>query len=118
MNASRKGIIIAALPGLTWLLVLYSLAIHMRLSLGGWPYPGTEEGFSRALAVHSDIAVGLFIALFLSLFALPIPILVCLFVERLRRLALYLAFCALVTLLCLIVAEATVPGEFKAWLGA
>src|SRR4030095_3248298 len=100
MSTSRTGITIAALPGVVMLALFYSLALHMHQSLGGWPTSIGERGFPPALILHSAVTVNAFIVLFLSLFALPIPILICLFVERWRRFAVYLAVYAGVFLLC------------------
>jgi hypothetical protein len=110
-----KGMIFAALPGLTGLLLFYSLAIHMHLSLGGWPTSIGEYGFPRALIVHSAVTIDLFGALFLSLFLFPIPILVCLLVERWRQFAVYFAVCATACLLCLALAQFAAPAQFLYW---
>src|SRR5258708_2283018 len=100
MSTSRTGIIIAALPGVVMLALFCSLALHMHQSLGGWPTSIGERGFPPALVVHSAVTVNTFIVLFPSLFVLPIPILICLFVGHWRRFAVYFALYAGVFLLC------------------
>ena len=115
MNASHKGIVIAALPGITTLLLFYSLAIHMRESLGGWPSSIGERGFPRVLVFHSAITVDLFTALLLTLFLLPTPILICLFVERWRRFMVYFAVYAGALLLCFALTQFAAPAQFLSW---
>jgi hypothetical protein len=115
MSISLKGVTIAALPGLTMLALSYSLAIHMRQTLGGWPAAIGERGFPPALVVHCAVAVNFSIALFLTLFILPIPILVCLFVERWRRFAVHLAVYAGIFILCFAITQVAAPAGFLYW---
>ena len=114
MSASRKGIIIAVLPGIIMLALFYSLAIHMRQSLGGWPTSIGERGFPAGLVLHSAVTVNVFIVLFLSLFVSPIPILVCLIVER-WRFAVYFAIYAGASLLCFALTQFAAPAPFLYW---
>jgi len=97
------------------LALFYSLALHMHQSLGGWPTSIGERGFPPALVVHSAITVNFFIVLFLSFFVLPIPILVCLFVERWRRFAIYFAVYAGAFLLCFALTQFAAPAQFLYW---
>ena len=61
------------LPGLLFLLLFFSLAIHMHKSLGQWPERIGSEGFPPSLITHGDIAVLYFSGLLLFvLFAWPI----------------------------------------------
>jgi hypothetical protein len=115
MSTSRKGIVIAALPGIAMLLLFYSLAFHMHQSLGGWPSSIGERGFPKALVIHSTVASDLFSVLVLSLFILPIPILVCLLVERWQRLVPYIAAYAGAILLCFILSQFAAPEQFLYW---
>src|SRR6185436_9220623 len=115
MSTSRTGITIAALPGVVMLALFYSLALHMHQSLGGWPTSIGERGFSPALVAHSWIAVNVFILLFFSLFGLPIPILICSFVESWRRFNVYFAVYAGVILLCFAVTQLAAPPQFLYW---
>ena len=115
MSTSRTGITIAALPGLLMLALFYSLALHMHQSLGGWPTSIGERGFPPALVVHCAITVNVFMVLFLSLFVLPIPILVCLFVERWRRFVIYFAVYAGAFLLCFALTQFAAPAQFLYW---
>jgi hypothetical protein len=115
MKPSRKGLVLAALPGITALLLFYSLAIHMHQSLGGWPTSIGERGFSRPLVIHSLLTVDMFSAVTLTLFLLPIPMLVCLVVERWQRFVPYFAICAGAILLCFLLTQFAAPVPFLDW---
>src|SRR6266545_1310354 len=115
MSTSRTGMTIAALPGVVMLALFYSLALHMHQSLGGWPTSIGERGFPPALIVHSAITVNVFFVLFLSCFVVPIPILVCLLVERWRRFAVYFAVYAGVVLVCFALTQFAAPAQFLYW---
>src|SRR5690349_2503713 len=81
MRASRTGIVNSALPGLLALALFYSLALHMHRALHGWPSRIGDAGFPPALVAHANIATGyIVIALTVSIFVLPLAILVCFFV--------------------------------------
>ena len=114
MNTSRTGITIAALPGVVMLALFYSLAVHMHQSLGAWPTSIGERGFPPALITHSAITVNFFIGLFLSVFVLPLPILVCLLVERWRHFVVYFATYAGFFLLCFVLMQFA-PAQFLYW---
>ena len=73
------------------LVLFYSLAIHMRYTLGAWPTSIGDRGFPPALITHGKIAWKFFASLALfSIYFLPAAILVCLVVARWRRLVVYL----------------------------
>lgn len=118
MNASRTRITVAALPSALMLALYYSLAIHIHHSLGKWPTSIGERGFPSALATHCMIAVKFYSALILSLCALPIPILVCLLIERWRRfgrgLAVFLVTYAGFLILCCMLMQIA-PAGFLYW---
>ncbi len=118
MNASRTGITIAALPGIVMLALYYSLAIHMHHSLGTWPTSIGERGFPSTLVTHCAIAVNFYSALFLSMFILPVPILVCLLAERWRRFGrafgIYFVVYAGFLLLCFMLMQIA-PAQFLYW---
>jgi|GEM_PF-1328891 len=66
-------------------LSFFSLAVHMRLSLGEWPQSIGNDGFSSALIIHQDIAGLFFGALLLGMFFVWTPVaLVSCFSKRLR----------------------------------
>ena len=114
MSVSRKAIAIATLPGLTMLVLFYSLAIHMRERLGAWPESIGEHGFSSALVIHCAIAVSFYIALFLTVPVLPIPILACLMVDGWRRFAIYFVTYGGSLFLCLLLMQFA-PEKFLVW---
>jgi hypothetical protein len=100
MKVSRTGFIASAFPSFLMLGLFYSLAIHMRLSLGAWPNSIGERGFSPALFAHAQITVLCFeILLLATVFVLPVVILVCLSNSK-WRVARYLAFYGLVFFVC------------------
>jgi len=101
LSLARPGIAIAIFPPLAMLGLFYSLAIHMRQSLGAWPSSIGNRGFSPLLVAHADIVSRYSVALLLlSLFVLPVVILVCLLVPRWKRFVPYLVLYALLYLVC------------------
>lgn len=98
---SRTGIAVAALPPVMMLGLFYSLAIHMHQSLGAWPKSIGERGFPPLLVTHANFATSYFAALLLvSMFVLPVAILVCLLVPRWKRFVPYIALYALLFVVC------------------
>jgi hypothetical protein len=85
------GCVIATLPSVGVVSLFYALAVHMYRTLGAWPTCIGTGGFPPALRMHSEAAVIAFGILVQSLFLLPMPLLVCLFVLRWRHFAPYLA---------------------------
>lgn len=115
MKKSRTGIAIAIVPGLLLLGLFYSLALHMYKSLGGWPSAIGENGFPRLLITHARITVTLFQILLVATFGvLPFAAVICLSVERWRRLAPYLALFGLTFLICLGLMQLA-PHQFLYW---
>jgi hypothetical protein len=101
MKVSRTGLVASALPSLLMLGLFYSLALHMRQSLGAWPSSIGDRGFPASLVVHETVTVYFCIAfVVISVFVVPIAILVCLFVPRWRRLVPYFALYALLFGIC------------------
>jgi hypothetical protein len=115
MRVSRTGIVLSALPGLLALALFYSLAIHMHYALGAWPSAIGMSGFPPALVSHANIATSYFwISLLVSIYTLPVVILVCLFVSRWRRLVPYFALYAFVFIITLILMQCA-PDRFLYW---
>ena len=101
MKASRTGIALSALPGLLMVALFYSLAIHMRRSLGAWPMSIGERGFPSPLAAHAAVTGCVFVVLLLcSLYVAPGAIVTCLLVRRWRYLIPYFALFALLFFVC------------------
>jgi len=85
MKVSGKGLLISAMPGLMVLGLFYGLAMHMYLSLGGWPNSIGERGFPWTLVVHSRVTWKLCqLFLLTAVFAAQIALIVCLFERRWR----------------------------------
>ena len=115
MKASRTGIIVSALPSILMLGLFYSLAVHMRQSLGGWPTSIGERGFPPLLIIHAVISVDFCMALLLlSIYILPVAIVVCLLVRRWRRFVPYLALYAFFFAVCWGVMQLA-PTDFLDW---
>lgn len=115
MNVSRNGLLIATMPGMLLLVLFYSLAIHMLWRLDGWPASIGERCFPPALVAHAAIAVNFTGLLVVSLLAMPVPILICLFVKRWQRFAAYFSVYAAVTLLCCAMTFFAAPTPFLTW---
>ena len=82
--------IIAVMPWSLALGLFWSLAIHLYLSIGGWPEMGGTRGFSSVLLLHANIHYNylMFLSL-LTLFVCPVMFLLCLFIERLKKMVIY-----------------------------
>jgi hypothetical protein len=115
MKTSLTGIALASLPGLLALALFYSLAFHMYRSLGGWPSGIGEAGFSPALAMHAKIASGYFwITLGVSLFALPVAVMICWVVTRWRHFIPYFGLYVIVFVMIIIFMQLA-PEPFLYW---
>ena len=83
-----KGFAGAALfPGLGMLL-FYTLALHVRLSLGRWPHFG-EHLPTRLLSLHEKCVWHFYGVLFFSLYAVPIFVIGSVCYRRWRHLSVY-----------------------------
>jgi hypothetical protein len=106
---------VAVLPAFLMLLLFYSLAGHMRQTLGAWPSSIGERGFPALLLAHSRAAEDWFIVLvWISMFAWPAAFLVCVLVRRWRTCVYYLGLYALA---CLVAFGAMLlaPAPFLEW---
>jgi hypothetical protein len=110
MKVSRTGVLVSALPGAAMLALFYSLAVHMRYSLGAWPTSIGHRGFPSGLITHGQWAWNFCgILMLASLWLVPIAILVCLLVRSWRRFTIYFGIYAL-PLRCLLGPDASGPG--------
>ena len=112
---SKGFVALAFAPALINLVLIYSLAIHMRYSLGYWPDFG-ENGFPPALLTHVHVAERSFICLILATtFAWPIAYALTLLIRSWRRWSVYLD---LYFLACLFSVGAVLlaPAPFLDWL--
>jgi len=105
---------LAALPGFVMLGLYYSLAIHMRQSLGEWPSAIGEHGFPAALITHVSVARNYcFTLLLLSIFVWPAAFILCT-VDRLRGFLFYLGVYAFSFLVC-VGTMALAPSQYLHW---
>lgn len=83
------------------LALFYSLAIHMRLSLGAWPTSIGHRGFPPGLITHGQMTWNFCgILMLASIWIVPVSILVCLLVRPWRRFTIYFAIYALLYAVC------------------
>ena len=81
----RMAIAAATFHPIAALSLFYSLAIHIHRSHGGWPETFSDKGFPQGLVMHSDLAQLTFGSLLLAcIFIVPIAILLCACVPRMR----------------------------------
>jgi len=101
LKPTRAGVAVSVLPSLLMLVLFYSLAVHMRQSLGAWPTSIGERGFPPLLVTHATITAGFFMAVLLSSISVfPVAIVVCLLVQRWRRCVPYLALYVAMFFVC------------------
>ena len=81
--------------------LFYSLAIHMRWKLGGWPQSIGDYGFPSALSAHGNLTWDYCALLLLaSMVTVPLGILICLVVARWRALVRWFVLYALLYGIC------------------
>ena len=102
------------LPGVLLLVLFYSLAIHMRSSLGTWRGATGASGFSRVLLLHAQVTIDYFILLFLTVLALPLAIVPCLMKQKWQGMVPYLALFALAFLTSWVLMQFA-AGQFLEW---
>ena len=114
-SLSRRGMVVAALPAIVMVVSFYALALHMRISLGGWPRSIGEAGFSPALSLHAHVADWYFITVFLAAVAgWPIVLLACSIVKRWRRYIAHLSVFGMAFAVCVALMSIG-PREFLYW---
>ena len=110
-----KATALAVLHPLLFLGLFYSLAFHMHRALGGWPRVIGMRDFPEDLVLHAEFAQHAFGSLLLGTFvALPIGLLLCALVPRLRP-GLRILGVYGVTSGAALVAMALAPGPFLSW---
>ena len=100
-HLSLKGVLIAAVLPVAALVMFYSMAAHMYLSLGHWPQSIGDDGFSPALVFHGKAQywwIGLVARI--SLYIWPVAVVGCAVISKARRVLPYLGVYALAVLLC------------------
>lgn len=112
---SRVAIVVVVLPAILMLVLFYSLAIHMRQSLGAWPDSIGTHGFPEPLIAHATVATGYFAIIVLAgMFAWPVVFLTCSLVQRWRVCLYYLGAHVLACLVCF-GAMLLAPSRFLYW---
>ncbi len=105
----------AILAPVAWIVLVISLALHMRVTLGGWPTRLGMAGFPPALATHADIALGLWgILILFTLFVWPILLIGCAAIPPARRAVLPLGLFALAHAAC-VGGLLLMPSPFLRW---
>ena len=90
LKERKRTFIIAVTPWSLGLGLYWSLAIHMYLSLGNWPEMIGTRGFAPALLLHTEIQSNYLAVLSLfTIFVCPVMFLLCLFIERLKKMVIY-----------------------------
>lgn len=108
-------VLLAALPSILMTVLFHSLALNMRLTLGGWPASIGTNGFPPALEMHASITAWCFATLIMGLLTgWPIAFLACLLVRRWNTGVLYLGVLA-TSFAIGIGAMALAPARFLDW---
>ncbi len=116
MNSSARAIGFSALPSVTMLVLYYSLAAHMYVTLGGWPSDIGERDFPLHLLAHVYLAVYYcIISAVCAVVLLPFVAVVCAFIERWRATIPYLVFCSILLLCCFWFTQYGAPTGFLYW---
>lgn len=115
MKLNRTGLTAALLPSVAMLVLFYTLALHLHLTLGDWPASIGEKGFPAPLIWHAWVTGMLFFILLLStIFALPLLAIVCAIRRGFWYMFPYLGIYLLSSALCL-GAMLQAPAPFLNW---
>ena len=114
LSRSRWWFVLMASPGLIMSAAYYSLALHMRWRMGGWPdFYGTAL-LPDELLWHVELAYMTFSGAILLVLGVPLLLLVFALVPRLRSHLVYPASCGVVCWCCLFL-TALAPSGFQQW---
>ena len=106
---------LAALPPLIVLVLFYSLAVHMYLSLGQWPRSIGDQGFDAALVYHSKVQFWcVAVVVVMSVYLWPVATVASAVIPKARRLLPYLAIFAVAVLVCYGLMQLA-PEPFLTW---
>lgn len=115
VNSWKTTLTCTIMPGLLFLLIFFSLALHMHSSLGQWPESLGNHGFSHALNVHAEVASNYFSCFLLfAIFIWPVLVASFAIIARLKNylpqiMALGLSFWVFVPWIFL------APSDFLNW---
>lgn len=110
---SRVGVALALAPALLFVLLYFSLAVHLRLGLGRWPQGIGETPGTVLFQCHESVLMHLRTVLALSLFALPVAFFVLLWLRLGHRLGYMAVYAG--GLLIAWAAMHLAPGPFQDW---
>jgi hypothetical protein len=100
-RSSRLLIGLAVLPAAIVLMLMGSLAVHMRVALDGWPASIGTRGFPASLRWHATLAMeGWSVVLLATVFLWPVAVLLCGAVPSWRRFVLPLGLFAVAHAIC------------------
>ena len=71
-----KGVLIATALPMSWLVLFYSLAVHLRLALGRWPKSIGDNPHDWLFNIHYESTLLVGSLMWLSLIALPLIVIV------------------------------------------
>ena len=113
---STKAAVVAVTPGILCLLLFYSLALHMYMSLGGWPKYGIgNEGFGPILVSHADLVLEVIgVTLLLSVYLWPVALFLSSLIPISRKYIPYVLLYAVTLVVCVGIALLA-PDPFIYW---
>jgi hypothetical protein len=107
---------LASLPAVMMLVLYYSLALHMYVSLAGWPTSIGAAGFHGPLYLHAAATVYFAMgAVILSVTVLPATALVLAVIGRCRHAVPFIMLACLLCILAFIATQFAAPKGFLYW---
>ena len=111
----RSIMLMAFVPAATFVLAITTLAIHMRVALGGWPGTIGNAGLQSALDIHAEIAMWIFGLLVIgTVWGLPIAALIVAAIRPARDAIFPISLCGLANLAA-IGMMLLLPHAFLSW---
>lgn len=111
---SHRWLGLTAMPGLLALAAFFSLAVHMRSRLRGWPDSCGTHKLPQELVVHFEIAAWLFSVVFVTLCCMPLVLALFAAVPQLRSRIIYPACFSVANWLCFFTTFLA-PDAFQNW---
>ena len=111
----RNIMFMAFVPAATFVLAVTTLAMHMRVALGGWPGTIGNAGFPTALDIHAQIAMWIFGLLVIgTVWGLPFAALIAAAIRPARDAIFPISLCGLANLAGIGV-MLLLPDAFLSW---
>lgn len=115
LELSWTQIMLSALPAGVMVLSFFALALHMNISLDGWPRTLGYGDFHMALARHARLTLAYFnLIAQITLLGWPVAVLICAAVARWRRFIVYLTLYEMAMIGGLLVMMMG-PSRFLSW---